>query len=78
MVVKINVDLVFTVFVNHPLGGAILNDVFTQAFHFHHGSQGKRGSTGNTGFQFHTSGTIHNAVGSWPIHRNTFHRNNRR
>ena len=33
MVVKINVDLVFTVFVNHPLGGAILNDVFTQAFH---------------------------------------------
>lgn len=44
MVVKINVDLVFTVFVNHPLGGAILNDVFTQAFYFHHGSQGKRGS----------------------------------
>ena len=58
MVVKINVDLVFTVFVNHPLGGAILNDVFTQAFHFHHGSQRKRGSTGNTGLQFHPSGTI--------------------
>ena len=30
MVVKINVDLVFTVFINHPLGGAILNDVFTK------------------------------------------------
>ena len=44
MVIKVNIKLVFAVFLNNPFGGAILNHIFTQAFHFNNSSKGQRGS----------------------------------